>query len=459
MKTLLFSLMAARILSLCCCLVDLHVSGPGRIGLCSKLLSGGRVPSLRMSIRGGSTREHARKLLIRSKEDEGQGLSIAAVHFGSILAISYYFATRSADWRLKLVFKGLAYNCLILAFGQVMGNRLHVLGYPLFSLLSLPRFFISPLVCSMLASSVASVAEAQGLRMFAASWILQSAAMLIGGLSVYSIFWHVAFGASTILDSTWRSAGLVYYKLHPFPPSTAILLPPILLVSLAVSLGIKMLRKGSFALLAGSCSMVSGILGSQNFVVWSESPACLLLALSVYHCAEMSQREDPAASSLASKLWGFMTVFAGMLLPHLAWHVATLNGHGGPEEEEDARMSQDVGRGGAGMNIQIAANNLIVNNSPKSGSRTPASGSSYFPTSPMEQDDAASSSPPQMLETSSKKTSQSTIQRISLNSAARMNNFQGRRRPSDVPPRSMSSQEPSSGKLPSPFAKESESPS
>ncbi|EKX42890.1 hypothetical protein GUITHDRAFT_141011 [Guillardia theta CCMP2712] len=413
MKTLLFSLMAARILSLCCCLVDLHVSGPGRIGLCSKLLSGGRVPSLRMSIRGGSTREHARKLLIRSKEDEGQGLSIAAVHFGSILAISYYFATRSADWRLKLVFKGLAYNCLILAFGQVMGNRLHVLGYPLFSLLSLPRFFISPLVCSMLASSVASVAEAQGLRMFAAS-----------------------------------ARGVRRFH-HPRLHLEAILLPPILLVSLAVSLGIKML----------SCSMVSGILGSQNFVVWSESPACLLLALSVYHCAEMSQREDPAASSLASKLWGFMTVFAGMLLPHLAWHVATLNGHGGPEEEEDARMSQDVGRGGAGMNIQIAANNLIVNNSPKSGSRTPASGSSYFPTSPMEQDDAASSSPPQMLETSSKKTSQSTIQRISLNSAARMNNFQGRRRPSDVPPRSMSSQEPSSGKLPSPFAKESESPS
>ena len=56
--------------------------------------------------------DHQLQLLIRSKEDEGQGLSIAAVHFGSILAISYYFATRSADWRLKLVFKG----CMLQSF-------------------------------------------------------------------------------------------------------------------------------------------------------------------------------------------------------------------------------------------------------------------------------------------------------------------------------------------------------
>ena len=76
----------------------------------------------------------------------------------------------------------------------------------LFLIVSFLRISL-PQVCSMLASSVASVAEAQGLRMFAASvsssplavgpltlpccsqWILQSAAMLIGGLSVYSIFW------------------------------------------------------------------------------------------------------------------------------------------------------------------------------------------------------------------------------------------------------------------------------
>eukprot|EP00960_Hanusia_phi_P048378 758910-Hanusia_phi.AAC.2 len=103
-----------------------------------------------------------------------------------------------------------------------------------------------------------------------------------------------------------------------------------------------------------------------------------------------------------------------MLLPHLAWHVATLNGHGGPEEEEE-----DTNLDGRreGMRIQIAANNLIVNNSPKSADQASYS---CFPTSSMDQDVAAVSTLPRQLETSNKKSSQSTFQRISLNSAARL---------------------------------------